>query len=115
MKTPYFVWTNRVITLFFLNNEKEEFINAFMDFNETGDIANLCDAACLEISDKSKPKSRWPQVKDEHDLIAQCQRMKSDDKYLALTKEELEEIPMFKGTMSTLDSALNIRRKDDEC
>ena len=106
MKKPdYFIWTNRVITLFFLNNEKQEFINAFMDYQETDDISNLCDAACLSLCDKSEPKSRWSHVSDEYDLKAQCQRMKSRDKYMSHTKEELEaiKIPGFEGDFENLN------------
>lgn len=92
MKTDYFVWTNRVIYLFFLKCEEKEFIEAYMNYFETRDITKLCSAACLE-QDKNKlfEKSRWHHVKDEHDLKAQCKRMKSDDKYIALSKAEIEQ------------------------
>ena len=111
MKTDYFIWTNRVVELFFLNNEKEEFINSFMDYQETGDMKHLCDAACLSIGSKSESKSRWPHVKDEYDLIAQCQRMNSEDKYMSHTKEEIEDMAGFEGTKSDLNG-ISIMGKD---
>lgn len=88
MKTKYFMWTNRVISLFFLDREEDLFIKAY----QTHDINKLCDAAVLELDeDGLHPKSRWSHVRCEIDLIAQCERMDHDDKYFALTDKELKQ------------------------
>jgi len=90
MKTAkgYFKYWNGTITLFFLELEEYEFIDAL----KTKSIKILCDAACLELDiNLLFKKSRWKHVQSEFDLIGQCRRMKSDDKYMKFSSEELKQ------------------------
>ena len=88
-KDGYFEYSNRTVTLFFLESEEDKFLAAF----RSGSIVNLCNVACLELNKYGVfEKSRWHHVHCEFALRAQCKRMGfGDDVYMSLSKAEIAE------------------------